>query len=163
MFKTVISAGALHSLVSSVFNPANINMDYILPTPPIIPSVYTYQDINHDRNLKAQVVNYYYDKVLNNWLKYRFVELYKYVAVVGSNASLIKKVSDAETNPKGNDEAKYQFLAKNYFKKNDLLALLSKFRKMNNLNWWDLKKYNEEVKLFLEHKVKQYIKREIAN
>ena len=48
---------------------------------PILPSVYSYQDINGDRNLRIQVTNYFFDKLLKNWLKYNFLDLYQLINV----------------------------------------------------------------------------------
>ena len=58
---------------------------------------------------------------------------------------------------------KLQFLLNNYLSKNDVYTLLKKFVKINELNWWDLKKHADKVKLFIHHKISKYIKQEILN
>ena len=174
---TVISASAL---LPSPFNPFITNS--VMPNPymsnpvipnvgispfvPAFPNVVSYQDVNNDRNLKAQVLEYFYNKLLNNWLKYHFLDLYYMITISNGKAMLVKNINDIENNKKNEraeNDIKYEYLIDNYLRHKDVYRLLSKFRKMNNLNWWDLKQYSDKVRLFIHHKVKQYIKYEISN
>jgi hypothetical protein len=164
---TIISASALQP---SPFNPfitnsviPNIGLSPIVPA---FPNVVTYQDVNNDRHLKAQVLEYFYNKLLNNWLKYHFIDLYYMITISNGKAMLIKNINDIENNKKNEraeNDIKYEYLIDNYLSHKDVYRLLSKFRKMNNLNWWELKQHSDEVRLFIHHKVKQYIKYEIMN
>ena len=136
----------------------------ISPIIPTFPNVVAYQDINNDHNLKSQVVEYFYNKLLNNWLKYHYIDLYHMLIVSNGRAVLIKNINDIENNKKNekqDNDIKYEYLIDNYLRKKDLFSLLSKFRKINNINWWELKQHSEKVRIFIHHKVKQYIKYEI--
>jgi len=131
---------------------------------PVLPSVISYQDVNADRNLIAQVTDYFFDKLLKNWLKYHFLELYQLVNVSNGTADLIKDMKEATTNIKNDpteNGIKYTFLVDNYMTKNDINKLLSQFRKINSLNWWDLKNYSDKVRHYILHKVTKCIKRDI--
>lgn len=131
---------------------------------PIYPSIISYQDVNSDHNLRRQVTEYFFDKLSKNWLKYHYLELYQLVNVNNGTASLIKDMSQAETNNKNipaENSVKYTFIVDNYINKNDLYKLISRFRKMNNLNWWDLKKYSDKVRHYILHKISKAIKNDI--
>ena len=174
---TIISASALQP---SPFNPFITNS--VIPNPymsnpvipniglspivPAFPNVVTYQDVNNDRHLKAQVLEYFYNKLLNNWLNYYFNNLYYIINKLKDKKILIKNKKDKENNKKNEraeNDIKYEYLIDNYLSHKDVYRLLSKFRKMNNLNWWELKQHSDKVRLFIHHKVKQYIKYEIMN
>jgi hypothetical protein len=179
---TVISSSAL---LPTVFNPfivesvipTTLISNPYMPNPiiqtiglspviPAFPNVVTYQDVNNDRNLKSQVLEYFYNKLLNNWLKYHFIDLYQMLIVSSGKVMLVKNMNDIDNNKKNDkhdNDIKYEYLVDNYLRKKDMYSLLSKFRKMNNLNWWELKEHSEKVRMFIHHKVKQYIKYEIIN
>jgi hypothetical protein len=166
---TMVSGTALPSLLNPYAYPLNQitvpgNSDLIAYVPRY-PNVVAYQDINNDKVLVNRMCDYFHDKVLNNWLKFHYVELYKLLIVSGGKASLIKSINDMENNNKNDNHEnaiKYEFLVANYFNRKDLMALLNKFRKMNGVNWWDLKKYTDEIRNYIHSKVKQYMRREIV-
>jgi len=134
----------------------------VMPT--LMPSVVTYPDINSDKNLRHEIINYFYDKVVNNWLKYHYLDIYQFFVVTGGKVSLVKDLKQIETNTKNDpSEAalKHKYIVENYLTEEDVFHLLNKFRKRNNLNLWDLKKYSDEVRNYISHKVKKYLKNQI--
>jgi hypothetical protein len=139
----------------------------IYPTiPSIYPSLIPYQDINNDRHLKAQVTEYFFKKVIKNWLRYHYLDLYRLVNVIDNKASLIKNMSEFETNTKNDtteNGIKYEFIIDNFITKKDVYILLCKFKKLSNLNWWDLKKHCDKIRKFIQYKVTKYMKNEINN
>lgn len=156
--KTVISSTAL---LPTIFNPYVISP--LNPIIPRYPNVVAYQDINNDRNLKAQVVAYFYTKIINNWLKYHYLDLYKMLNITNGKIT-VKNMSDSNNSKNDNEnELKCKYIIDNYLTKNDLLKLLSKYRKMNGLNWWDLKQYSDKVRLYIHHKLKQAIQSDVSN
>jgi hypothetical protein len=156
--QTVISASALQPVT---FNPFLVNPIIPATILPIYPNVVAYQDVNNDRHLKAQVVEYFYNKILNNWLKFHYNDLYALLTVSGGKVALSKNVKDTEDTK--NNDIKYDYIIDNYLRKKDILQFLSKFRKMNNLNWWDIKHFSEKVRLYIHYKVKQYMKEDSEN
>ena len=161
---TVVSASAL---TPSTAFPVSLvpTVASVLPNYPYFPNVVAYQDVNADSNLRRQVTDMFFEKVLNNWMKYQFLDLYSMVSVSGGSAQLVKNLDQVKTNTK-NDPAensvKYEFLIDNFLTKNDVYNLLGKFRKMNNLNWWDLKHHSDKVRKYIHHKVRKYILRQIV-
>jgi hypothetical protein len=155
---TVVSPTAL---VPTIFNPYVISP--LNPLIPRYPSVVAYQDVNNDRNLKVQVVAYFYTKITNNWLKYHYLDLYNMLHI--NNGKITIKNNSNENNSKDDNEndIKCKYIINNYITKNDLLKLLSKFRKMNGLNWWDLRKYSDKVRSYIHHKIKEAIRSDITN
>ena len=130
------------------------------------PSVVSYQNVNTDPQLRSQVTDYFFSKLLKNWLRYHYLELYQLVIVVDGKAKLIQNLADMEKNTKNvqaEDDIKFEFIVDNYITKNDLYKLLEKFRKENNLNWWDLKHHPKEVRKFLQYKIKKCMKSDILN
>jgi len=168
---TIMAASAIQTVPFNPFitNLPTATIPHPFMTNPLIPpypNVVSYQDVNNDRNLKSQVLEYFYNKLLNNWLKFHYTDLYYMITVSNGKASLIKNISEIENNKKNDrsdNDIKYEFLVDNYLRKKDVYSLLSKFRKLNTLNWWDLKQHSEKVRLFIHHKVKQYIRYEITN
>ena len=132
---------------------------------PLAPSVVSYQDVNADRNLRSEVTEYFFEKILKNWLKYHFLELYQMVVVSGGKANLIGDVTQIASNTKNDpteNAIKYEFIVDNFMTKNDVYKLLGQFRKINSLNWWDLKHYSDKVRHYIFHKVSKQMKKEVV-
>ena len=157
-----MGTGYLPYPLNQITVPGNSDLVAYIPR---YPNVVSYQDVNNDRVLVNRMSDYFQDKILNNWLKFHFLDLYKLLIVSGGKASLIKSINDLDNNTKSDNHetaVKYEFLVENYFGRKDLMGLLNKFRKMNSINWWDLKKYSDELRKFIYSKVKQYMRREIV-
>lgn len=171
--QTVISASAIPSLptVTSTIPVTLYSVptvaSVISPNPTVfslIPSVLAYPDLNQDKNLRQDVTNYIYDKVINNWLKYYYLGLYKLFVVENGKVSLVKTFEAAEKNSKSdntNNMKIYEFMLSNYFDKKDISRLLDKFRKKHRINWWDIKKRSDKFRRYLEEKVLRYIYKQI--
>jgi hypothetical protein len=148
-------------------NPLFVTPNLLYPrTVPLmqLPSIVSYPNLNTDSDLRRKVTEYFYDKLKSNWMKYHFLDLYQMIHVKDNTASLISNLSNLESEEKEKHaNIKLQFLLNNYLSKNDLYMLLKKFVKINQLNWWDLKKHSDKVKLFIHHKISKYIKQEISN
>ena len=172
---TVVSASALTPstifpvpLVPTVASVATVPGLSSLSTHPfinpLIPSVVTYPDVNSNSDLRREITEYFFEKLVNNWLKYHYIELYHMLVVNGEQVSLVKSIDQVasynKNDPKEN-ALKYQFLLINYFAKNDVYKLLDKFRKVNGVNWWDIKHMSDDVRKFIQHKVTKYMKKQI--
>ncbi len=155
---------------TTVFKPSSILNYPLLPTvqsvlpygllPPPMISTYSVPDLNSDPYLREKVSEYFYRKVYNNWLKYQYLDLYKLVIVNNGVAALSKNdvaaLSKNEENSSDN-EIKYKFIIKNFLSKKDIYTLLEKFRKIYDINWWELEEKSDKIKKFIYHKVKKYI------
>ncbi len=165
---TVISASALTSFSSPVIPISTIPSVSTFLTntvmTPIYPSVVTYQDVNSDPDLRSKVTEQLYSKVINSWLKYQYLDIYQMFSVSNNKVSLVSDIKQAEANTKQSDSDLnliYQHLVSNYVSKNDVYKLLDKFRKINNLNWWDLKHHSDKVRKYIHHKIFKYVKSEV--
>ena len=170
---TVVSASALTPsnivpislvpTVSSLTNFSTITTHPLVNT--LIPSVITYPDVNSNKNLTSEITEYFFEKLVNNWLKYQYIELYYMLVVTGDKVSLVKNLEEVNSNTKSDPKEnaiKYQFLLINYFAKSDVQSLLNKFRKQKGVNWWDIKHMSDDVRKFIQHKVTKYIKNQIV-
>ena len=169
---TVISASALTpssmvpiSLVPTVASLTNFSTITTHPlVNTLIPSVVTYPDVNSNKNLTSEITEYFFEKLVNNWLKYQYIDLYHVLQVNGDQVSLVKSLDQINSNTKSDPKEnalKYQFLLINYFAKSDVQKLLNKFRKQKGVNWWDIKHMSDDVRKFIQHKVTKYIKKQI--
>ena len=159
-YNPLSALSALH--VGPLINQQSDLVAYV----PRYPNILAYQDVNQDRNLIDRTIVHFYDKTVDNWLKYFYLDLYKLINVSGGKASLIKSINEYENNTKGDNHdnaVKYEFLLKTYFNKKDIGDLMNKYRKVNNLNWWDLKKHSDELRDYMYRKIKQYIRKEIVD
>lgn len=130
---------------------------------PLYPSVVSYPNVNSNNNLQSKVTEYFFDKILKNWLRFHYLELYQLIKISNNKAELISKLSDLNvTKSESENGLKYEFIVDNYLTMNDVRDLLTKFVKLNNINWWDLKKHSEKIRKFIQHKVTKYIKRQIS-
>jgi hypothetical protein len=165
--QTVISASTLtpSTALAVPLVPTISSVMSNLPNYPLFPNVFTYQDVNADSNLRRQVTDMFFEKILKNWMKYHYLDLYAMVTVSGGSAQLVKDINQVKTNIKSDpaeNAIKYEFLIDNFLTKNDVYNLLGKFRKMNNLNWWDLKEHSDKVRSFIHHKVRKYMVKQIV-
>jgi hypothetical protein len=170
---TVIGASALTpssmvpiSLVPTVASLTNFSAIATHPlVNTLIPSVVTYPDVNSNKNLTSEITEYFFEKLVNNWLKYQYIELYHMLQVNSDKVYLIKSLDQIATNNKSDPKEnalKYQFLLINYFAKSDVQKLLNKFRKQKGVNWWDIKHMSDDVKKYIQHKVGKYIQKQIT-
>jgi len=130
--------------VSSVSN--------LSPMLPMVPSILTYQDLNVDQNLRKEVTEYFFNKLLKNWLKYHYLNLYSMVKVSNGKASLVASSNEVKNDPTEN-AIKYEYIIDNFITKKDMYKLLDKFRRHNNLNWWDLKQYSDNIRKYIQGKI----------
>lgn len=93
--------------------------------PPIIESVVEYQDVNKDVNLRKDVSDYFYNKVIK-WVNTDsdFIELKNKLDFLKSNDGYIK-----------------------------IYNILRKFVKKTEMNWYDLRKHKHLIKNYLKVKL----------
>ena len=129
----MLQPNVFNPFVISPVNPLNsLIPNPLIPNPlislnpliPRYPNVVAFQDVNNDRNLKAQVIAYFYTKIVNNWLRYHYLDLYQMFQISNGKAILSKNISDTNTSKNDNEnEIKLQYMIDNYLTKNDLLKL----------------------------------------
>lgn len=166
LLPTVASLNSYNPMINQMYPMTNqMYPNQMYPvTNQMYPSVISYPDVNSNEQVRKEITEYFFEKIVNNWLKYHYIELYHMLLVNGDKVSLVKDINQVNTNNKNDSKEnslKYQFLLINYFAKNDIYKLLDKFRKANEINWWDIKHSSDEVRKFIQHKVTKYIKKQI--
>jgi hypothetical protein len=171
--QTIVSASAVQSLPTLTANiPVSLfsvpTVASVIGSNPsvlsLIPSVVAYPDLNQDKKLREEVTNVIYDKVMNEWLKYYYLGLYKLFVVENGKVSLVKTFEAADKNTKTDNVEnmkKYEFMLNNYFDKKDVSKLLDKFRKKYRINWWHIRKSSDKFRNYLQEKVLKYIYKQI--
>lgn len=174
--QTVVSASALAPFntsvstiplnVLSVPTVASVISPSLSSVVSLVPSVVAYPDVNQDKNLRKDVTDYIYDKIVNNWLKYNYLGLYKLFVVENGKVRLVKSFEEADKNSKSDNTEnmkKYEYMIINYFERSDISKLLDKFRKKYGINWWDIKKKSDNFRSYLEKRVLSFIYKQIKS
>lgn len=152
----------------SPLSPLNHVLSPLSPGPLTIsfelskPIVGVYETIDDQPEVRKKMLNYYYDLIRDKWLLDELNDILNYVVYRDGHASLIKNLSEYNSNNIAKDtdqiaEKKVEFLEKDIFTKYDLTELLTKFTKETNSKWVDLPK-NE---FFLRQATKEYIVKKI--
>jgi hypothetical protein len=147
--------------VTTVSSVANLT-----PMLPMVPSILTYQDVNVDKNLRKEVTEYFFSKLLKNWLKYHYLNLYTMVKVSNGKANLVSSIDESKSNQKNDPNEnviKYEFIVNEFITKKDMYKLLDKFRIKNNLNWWDLKQYSDDIRIYIQEKVMRLMEKKVMS
>jgi hypothetical protein len=136
----------------------------VYPVNPLYPTN-VYPDVNSDKHLRKQTTEYFTNKIRNTWLKYNYLEIYDFVKVDGQTVTLISNMSELENNRKSvqtSPNLKHDYIVRNYLRRSDIYVLLEKFRKINDINWWDIKKHSDKFRKFVQYKLTKYIKANIG-
>jgi hypothetical protein len=136
----------------------------VLPLPLVYaqyPNVVVYTDINNDIEMRRKIVKYFYDIINDSWITYYFSDLFKYFIIENNNVKLVKSLNNL-SNKDTNSLIKNYILNK-YFKRNNIEKLINKFRKINDINWWEVKKYQDKFSKFIFSKLKYHLESKISN
>lgn len=133
------------------------------PSSMVLPSTIIYPDVNNDRDLRHQVASYFMKKILGNWLKYHFLDVYPLISISGGSPKLISDIKQEESNKDTkNNDLKYDFIVKEYINEHYITKLLNKYRKRNGVDWWDLKHFSDKIRKYIGTKLYKHIKHDIV-
>jgi hypothetical protein len=139
-----------------LYNPLYL-MNNILPRP-----FATYPNVNTDNKLRDSMVSYYWNKLVG-WFKYsyKYQDLYNYLVMKGDKV-VVSKYQETKNDDK-ELQLKYNFLINEVIEESDLYTLLDKFCKINNVNWWDLKKdyAADKLKAYIHSRIKDYLRENV--
>ncbi len=121
-------------------------LKYFTP-PPIIGSVYKYQDVNKNKEFRKEITNHfktklydwlndeYYNQIINNFLI--------------SNDGII--FGNKTYNNHTNQQVKLikEHIYQTYYTERTVYKLLKSYTKKYDLKWWDLRKNDKYVKIFI--------------
>ena len=113
------------------------------------PNVVVYPDINNDYEMRRKITKYFYNIINDTWITYYFSSLFKYFIVENNTVKLAKT-----SNNKDNDHMIKNYILNKYLKKTNVEKLINKFRKINNIDWWEVKKHQDKFAKFILSKLK---------
>ena len=102
-----------------------------------------YSQLNNDEKFQKEVIKYFRDEILNDWLFDELKSLLGYFKVNDGKVSLIDSLDNNDNS--NNDDSvkninlKIEFIKENFLTKKIIKHVIKKFIKENNVNWYDLK------------------------
>lgn len=149
----------------------SVFVDYQYPLVPSLLSImpsYNYYNINDpsnnvvndDPNLRKQITEYFYNKIVKSWSLYHYKNLLDLIVIENNKPTLIKNLNNIDKNVNNNEE-KNKYLLSKYLTKKILYELLKEFVVKQNLNWWDVKLNQYELRTFIHKKVKKMMEKNI--
>lgn len=143
--------------------PSNIQTVY--PTPivqptTLFPSIYPVTDINNDPVMRKKIINYFYDAIDEIWIKLYFYKILKLLKVVNGKVEIIKSYNQV-TSSDDDYKLKHNYLLNNILTKKRIGKLINSFRKIHNINWWDVKKNQNKFAKYIYIQLKSYFDKKI--
>ena len=140
-------------------NLADINRTYItdisLMSRPIIRTNPSYPTVNNDPILRKKVVKYFFNKLVDDWLYGSFSDVGKYVIVKDGKAEFSKITSESDNTM---NDIKARYITEEIFTKHDLLEVIDKDVRKQNVNWFDLRtKHKSDLKDYIHGKIKKHL------
>jgi hypothetical protein len=125
-----------------------------------IPTVITYLDVNSDKNLRRKMILKFMD-YLEEWIlnDNKYKKLFNYFTVQGNTIKVVKKQTKKSYEKSKKIKIK-NFILKKIIDKKDMKNILKKYVKKNKVNWYDLTKNEEDIKLYILDKILKFIKNE---
>ncbi len=110
-----------------------------------------YSGLNNDKNIQKTVTKYYYYKIIDKWI---YKDLFPILAFIDSQSNkiqLIKDIKDYDIEKLNKDsddiiEKKVDYLENILLTKDMVKYVLQKICSKNNINWYDLNKYERKIK-----------------
>lgn len=127
-----------------------------------------YKDLNKDKKVQKTLTKYYYYKILDKWIYKELMPLLAFVEIIEGKAQLIKSMEKYDvqkllSNSDEQIEKKINYLEKIIVTKDMVRHVLKKICSENNINWYDLNKYEKKIKTvfynYLLDKLKDAIKK----
>ena len=126
------------------------------------PNIVSYPDINNDIEMRRKIVNYFYNVINDSWITYYFSNLLKYFIIENNEIKLIKSLNNL-SDIKDNNSLKKNYILNKYLKKSNIERLINRFRKINDINWWEVKKYQDKFAKYILAKLKYHLESKISN
>ena len=150
-------------VTSSYILPNNVlNTSYFYPQPNYFP-VYqniSYLDVNADKDLQKKVSKHFYSTLYNKWVPELYPNLLNYLKISNNDVHLVKSIEEAKNNKTTDSEfsAKINYLADFILTKRDLHEILNVYCDRKNLKWWNLRKYSEDIELYVIKRLEQKLR-----
>jgi len=126
-----------------------------------------YKDLNKDKNVQKTLSKYYFYKIIDKWLYKDLLPLLAFIDISSGKPQLIKSLNNFDVQKLSNDseadiKTKVEYMEKILLTKDMVRHVLKKICLENNVNWYDLNKYEKMIKKifynYLLDKLKEAIK-----
>ena len=127
----------------------------------------SYPKLNNDETFKKEVLKYYRNKFINDWIYSDAKPLLNYFKIVDGKVKFIEGLQEYDTDAYKTDsienfELKVQYLKDEILTKSLIKHIIKNFVEKNGINWYDLKQYNHKIETvfynYLDQKFLDYIK-----
>jgi hypothetical protein len=119
---------------------------YFVP-PPIIGSVYKYQNVNKDKSMRDYVVKYFITK-LQKWINEKYYDEIKEKFLIKNNQVIFDKNNKNKLNNNNDIKLINEHILQQYYDYRTIYKLLKHYAKKHKLKWWDLRKNKNYIKIY---------------
>ena len=164
MSEALVSSEAILSALSppgSIYSkPITVSFEYSKPL------VSVYETIDTNPEVRAKMLNYYYDVIRDKWLLDELNDFLNYFIYRDGKVTMVKNLSDYSPNNISKDtdqiaEEKVKYINKNIFGRKKLAKLISKFTSETGTKWVDLPRNEFLFRKAVKEYLKKLIKREL--
>lgn len=133
-----------------------ITTPFLNPTPHV--------DLNDDPEIRMKMTDYFFDKFKHSWIRTDFIDLHSFLKITkNDNIEFVKSWKEYTENndiEKSKSEIKAYFITREIFDKGKMVKLLNRFIEKNeSANWYDLKRFKEEIKDVVHRKLRSKMKK----
>ena len=148
------------SPLSTLFKPITVSLEYSKPL------ISVYETIDNNPEVRAKMVNYYYDLIRDKWLLDELNDVLNYFIYKDGKVHMIKSSSDYNPANVAKDtdkiaEAKVEYIEKNILTKYDLAKFIAKFTRGTDSKWVDLPRNEYLFRSALKEYLLKLIRREM--
>jgi len=150
---TLISGISKYNLPYVNYNPYNL-------TSPLTSGYYT--DLNNDKTVIKTIVKYFYYKIIDKWLYNDLLPLLGFITIIDGKPKLIKNLNDYKIDKNSisdSIDAKIDYIENILITKNMVKHVLKKIVQKENVKWYNLYKYENQIK----QKFYKYIKSKLED
>lgn len=152
-----------------IYNP-NKDTTYVSVNP-FKPGLITsgfYKDLNKDKSVQKTLSKYYFYKIIDKWIYKELLPLLAFVEIKSGKPELIKSLEDFDVQKLSKDsdaeiEEKVKYMEKIILTKDMVRHVLKKICNENNINWYDLNKYERKIKTVFYNYILDKLKDSIRN
>jgi hypothetical protein len=130
------------------------------------PRIGVYETIDNDPNVREKMVDYYFDKLRDEYLLDEMNDLLAFFTYKDGKVHMIKRISDYNADSIAHDtdataEKKVEYIEEHIFGKNDLKYFMKEFTKKTSTKYVEIPKneiaFRETLRKYIKRKIKKMI------
>ena len=127
-----------------------------------------YKDLNKDKHVQKTLTKFYFYKIVDKWIYKELLPLLAFIEIESDKPVLIKSLSEYDVQKLAKDshddiKTKVEYMEKIILTKDMVKHVLKKICNENNINWYNLNKYEKKIKNvfynYILDKLKESIKK----